>query len=151
VKPINFNVRDFLKETGSVFFVIAFVFILASCDLDNKTHIKRNDVVPITSFFVPDSVAVSDTFEITATASVSNGCWKNLRFYFSKGNDTSYVLEARGTFESFGSCPSVEVSKDTAIKLSLAEKGAYYFYAVRNPYQYSVDTLMVLDSMLSGD
>lgn len=130
---------------------LGFIIMTVSCDLDEgENYIKREDIVPITNFSMPDSAAVNDTVELNATASVGNGCWKNLRFTFEERSDTTNVLRAFGTFESYGSCPDVIVSKDTIINFSPENTGPHYFYVIRNSYQYSLDTLMVLDSLPSG-
>jgi len=151
VKPLILFFDRLLK--GNFFFLIAAVFIsfVASCDFEGENYIKREDIVPITKFAIPDTAAIDDTVKLEATASANNGCWKNLRFYFSKNSDTTNVLKAFGTFESHGTCPDQVVSKDTTIDFSPVKTGPILFYVIRNPYQYSVDTLMVLDSMSVGE
>jgi len=137
----------YLKK--SLLFVVGLVFLLLSfaCEDKHENYIKREEIVPITSFSILDSTAMGDTIEISATASVGNACWSNLRFYFTKENDTTYVLKAFGTFETHGSCPTEEISEDTVIDFSPLQTGVTSFYIIRNPYQYSIARLMVYDSL----
>lgn len=136
----------FLKNNLISFLGILFLIFLAQCDLENETYIKRTDIIPITEFSIPDSaVSVTDTFEIHATAKVNNGCWNDLHFIYKELNDTSYGLKAYGTYESHGTCPEVEVSKDTTFDFSPVSKGYNLFFVTRNSYQYTTDTLVVND------
>jgi len=128
------------------FLSILLLIAMAMCDTENETYIKRTDLVSITEFSIPDStISVSDTVEIQATAKVNNGCWKDLHFIYTELNDTAYSLKAYGTFESHGTCPTVEVSKDTSFDFSPVQEGYNLFFVTRNPYQYTVDTLVVND------
>ena len=125
---------------------ILLLIATAMCDTENETYMKRTDIVPITEFSIPDSaISLADTIEIQATAKVNNGCWKDLHFIFSELNDTTYGLKAYGTYESYGTCPDKEVSKDTSLDFSPVQKGNNLFFVTRNPYQYTVDTLIVED------
>jgi len=136
IKILHNNLTRFL----SILLLIA----TTMCDTENETYIKRTDIVPITEFSISDSaISIADTIEIQATAKVNNGCWKNLHFIFSALNDTAYGLRAYGTYESYGTCPEEEVSKDTTFDFSPVQEGYNLFFVTRNPYQYTVDTLVV--------
>ena len=136
--------KRFLRNNLIHFFSIVLLVAMTMCDMGNETYIKRTDIVPITEFSIPDSaISVVDTIEIQATAKAHNGCWKDLRFIFSELNDTAYGLKAYGTYESYGTCPDVEVTKDTTFDFSPVQEGNNLFFVTRNSYQYTIDTLVV--------
>ena len=138
--------KKILQNNLPLFLSILLLFVTTMCDTENETYIKKTDIVPITEFSIPDSsISLADTIEIQATAKVNNGCWKDLYFIFSELNDTTYDLRAYGTYESYGTCPAVEVTKDTSFHFTPVQKGYNIFFVTRNPYQYTVDTLIVED------
>mgnify|MGYP006297536353 CR=1 FL=1 len=132
----------FITILGLMLLIFITIF---SCDPESETHIKRVDIVPITYFFAPDSATTNDTIQLSATARIENSCWRDLFFNFYVISDSSFVLKAYGTYESFGECTSEIVQKDTIIEFSAEEKGLHKFFVYRDAYSYTVDTLIVTD------
>jgi len=125
-----------------LFFILIALFF-SSCLKEGDYHYKVMDFVHITEVSIPDSCMVSDTLKINATATETNGCWKDLYFDFVKKSDTTYSLAAYGTFESYGSCPDEIVSIDTLIEIIPTIPSEYVFYVARDAYTLQTDTVIV--------
>jgi len=139
-KTIHKNNLHFITIIGLMLLIFILIF---SCDPESDAHIKKVDIVPITSFSSPDSASTNDTIQLSATARIDNSCWRDLFFNFYSISDSSFVLKAYGIYESFGSCTTEIVQKDTIIEFSVEEKGLHKFFVYRNAYSYTIDTLIV--------
>ncbi len=124
---------------------IILVFIALSCSSlnNNGYYLLTTGYVPIKTVHIPDTVKLADIAQISAHAEEDNGCWSNLHFTLEKRTDFNYSLQAYGTFESYGTCPSVMVMADTIIDFKPALAGMYIFYITRDPYDIVTDTLIV--------
>ena len=124
-------------------FFITIILVFSSCLKEDNYHYKVTDFVYITEVNIPDSCMVYDTLKISAIATETNGCWRDLHFDFSEKSDTSYSLAAYGIFESYGSCPDEIVSIDTLIKIIPTIPTKHIFYVARDAYTLQTDTVTV--------
>ena len=112
---------------------------------DAKNYIRTTGQVQITHVQIPDTVSNMDTVQISAAAQAPNLCWSNIYFQLSKNIefDNEYCLQAFGTYESYGSCPTGMVYGDTIISFQPQKTGIYIFFTDKNQQETEIDTLIV--------
>jgi hypothetical protein len=119
------------------------VFVTTSCMDAGDRYVKKFEMVNISKSTIPDTTFNLDYMEIRAKAQADNGCWRDLYFELKKTGEFEYSLKAFGTFESFGVCDAVIVTKDTAILFQPTIKGTYLFHISRMPNEIVTDTMIV--------
>ncbi len=124
-------------------YALFILLVFVACSEGDDYYVRRTDRVNIVEFTTPDTTLVTDTIDLYAKAQMDNGCWRDLFFVFNELSDSAAYLSAYGTFESYGSCPDIKVTKDTLIEFSPSREGIYIFYIARNYYQLIQDTLIV--------
>ena len=74
--------------------ILGFILMAVSCDLDEgENYIKREDIVPITKFSMPDSAAVNDYAKMDITARLMDGrVLFSVTDYDVRIGDFSYIL-----------------------------------------------------------
>ncbi len=135
----NFNPR------WSLYMLLIGIFFisLVSCQQERDFYLKRTDIVPISGYIIPETMGLSDTVQISATAEAPNGCWNNLNFVYKEISDSIFTLTAYGIFETTGTCPEGIVTKDTTFDFIPKKAGANLFYITENSYTIQVDTIFV--------
>lgn len=122
---------------------VLLIILTGSCFNEDDYYVKTTEIVPITEVSIPDSSAMNDTIQIMATAEANNGCWGDLHFRLDSVDSQDYVLQAIGTFESRGTCPTRIVTADTTIELIATLKGKYYFHIALDSYTLQTDSVVV--------
>jgi len=127
--------------------IILFAFLVcAIISCKEPRYVKKFEMVDISKSTIPDTTLNLEYLEIRAKAQADNKCWKDLYFELKKSSDTSdfeYSLRAYGTYESFGVCDAVIVTKDTAILFQPTQKGTYLFHISTMPNKIVTDTMIV--------
>ena len=113
---------------------------------ESEYYVKMTGRVEIKNVHIPSQLNESDTARITARAQANDGCWSNLRFQLDSTSANEYILQAYGTYESWGSCPSVMVYGDTTILLKMKTAGTFIFYTYMTPEITQKDTLVVTEN-----
>lgn len=129
------------------FLVLAFfVVALVSCGLDGENYSRYYEFVNIDETVVQDSATVGDTVEIYALAGAPNGCWSNLVLNFYPYNDTIYLINSVGLYESYdGICPEIYVTKDSTFKFIADSAGTFIFASQSRTKPAIFDTLIVVN------
>lgn len=121
------------------------VIMLASCKLDPAQLHYTNVVIPIDERSIPSASLPGESFSIYAHATLENGCWSNIRFYFDTLDERNFQLFALADYSSIGACPEVLVTSDTAISLVADEPGTYIIRTWLNAYEFELDSVRVTD------
>ncbi|TFH46504.1 MAG: hypothetical protein E4G92_06345 [Bacteroidia bacterium] len=126
-------------------FVVSSVILmtLVSCKMDAPYLAYSNVAVDITEKFIPESGIINQPVTITAVCSAPNGCWKQLRFVFTEKDNLKYDFYAVGSYESYGICPEVMVTKDTLITFTPDVAGKYVITTRMTPEIIDRDTIVV--------
>ena len=124
--------------------IVASLIVLSSCQMDPPYVSYSNVPVNITSLSVPENGTVNQPVSIMAVAAAPDGCWRQLRFIFTKKEDFRYDFYAVGSYESFGVCPQVEVLNDTILSFTPEAAGEYVITTlVAPPATIERDTIRV--------
>jgi len=109
--------------------IILFAFLVcAIISCKEQRYVKTFEMVDISKSTIPDTTVNLDYMEIRAKAQADNGCWSDLYFELKKTSDFEYSLKAYGTFESFGVCDAVIITKDTAILFQPTKGNVFISY-----------------------
>jgi hypothetical protein len=131
----------------SVLFTLIFLIAIsvAACfDLGkDQYYVKLTGAVNITNIHIPDTINVNDTAPIILKAEAYDACWSDLRFLLSKINDFEYTVQALGTYESSGNCPTATVTGDSTISFKGTKAGIYRFSFYKSAEVTEIDTLVV--------
>ena len=122
--------------------VFAFIF-LASCKLDPSHIVYSNAIGYITSFSIPATGKVGETLSISAVGEAYSDCWKDLRVSLDKTTDKKYVLMALGYYESYGTCNTETISRDTTIYFKPEAAGKYVISVFKSQDEMVNDTIVV--------
>lgn len=122
---------------------LATALILSSCKLDPPSESYTNVVVPIDERTVPETGYVDKTLSIYAHATLPNGCWSNIRFFFEEKEEFVYELFSLADFESTGACPEMLVTGDTLIFFRPEAEGDYVIITWMSPNSNERDTISV--------
>ncbi|MBW6490759.1 MAG: hypothetical protein K0B15_06130 [Lentimicrobium sp.] len=130
-----------------MFFLVSLCFIvMASCDFGGENYVRYYDYVNIDSTRVQDSAMVGDTVHIYALAGAPNGCWSDLVIYFYPYNDSVYLINSIGLYESYeGICPEVYVTKDSTFQFIPDATGTFIFVSESRSNYPKYDTLRIVD------
>lgn len=109
------------------------LIILASCNLEPPYSSYSNVPVHITSLTVPESGIVNQPVTFLAVAAAPDGCWMDLKLILTKKEDFKYDLYAVGSYESYGVCPQVEVSRDSILTFTPTVAGEYVITTLVDP------------------
>jgi len=132
-----------MKKLPLMLFLFPLVF--ASCDLGGEHYSRYYDYVDIDVLSVPDSAMTGDTVPVYARAGAPNGCWSQLELYCYPYNDTLYLVNASGLYESHdGVCPEIYVTKDSTFRFIPDTAGVYIFAAQSRSKPVMFDTLVVM-------
>lgn len=125
--------------------LLAFV-MLASCKLEPRQTYYTNVAITIDQRSVPRAVLSGESFNIYAHATLNNGCWSNIRFFFDTIDLQNFQLYALADYKDEGFCPEALVTEDTVINLTAAEvPGDYIIRIWMNAYEYELDTVTVAE------
>lgn len=131
-----------MKKLPLLLFLFPLAFI--SCDLGGENYARYYDYVDIDEMYIPDSAMVGDTVPVYARAGAPNGCWSELELYCYPYNDTLYLVNASGLYESHdGVCPEIYVTLDSTFRFIPDSAGIYIFVAQSKSKQGFTDTLVV--------
>jgi len=119
------------------------VLILSSCQLDPPSETYTNVVIPIDTRTVPEAGYVDVPLSIYAHASLPNGCWSNIRFFFQEKEEFIYELFSLADFNSTGACPEILVTADTLLFLEPKAAGDYVIVTWMSPTSNELDTIKV--------
>lgn len=126
-----------------IILLVLLVGVSISCTDVTDRYVKKMEMVGIPEILIPDETVQLNDIQIIAKAQANNGCWSNLYFEWKKTKEFEYSLKAYGTYESFGMCPEMLVTKDTVIDFKPTETGTYRFHISRKPHEVDVHTLVV--------
>jgi len=116
---------------------------MASCSLEGSDMGSGTGIADLIDVEVPDTVALFADTIIKATAAEYNGCWIDLNTKFTKLGDFEYEIKAFGTYESYGTCPSVLVTEDTVLNFTPEKTGQYLFRIYKKSNKILTDTMLV--------
>jgi len=121
--------------------------MLASCNLE-PSHSRYGDVIiPVNERLVPATAVVNEPFTIYAMASLDNGCWSNIRFFFEETDEREFELFALADFETYGVCPEMVVTADTLITITPKRTGNNILTIwMDNSYNVK-DTILVVEAI----
>jgi len=121
--------------------------MLASCNLE-PSHSRYGDVIiPVNERLVPTTAVVNEPFTIYAMASLDNGCWSNIRFFFEETDEREFELFALADFETYGVCPEMVVTADTLITITPKRTGNNILTIwMDNSYNVK-DTILVVEAI----
>ncbi|MDX9902567.1 MAG: hypothetical protein RB288_00635 [Bacteroidales bacterium] len=122
---------------------LATALILSSCKLDPPSETYSNVVIPIDTRTVPQTGYVDEPLSIYAHASLPNGCWSNIRFFFQEKEEFVYELFSLADFASTGVCPEMQVTGDTLIVFEPKAEGDYVIVTWMTPSTNELDTISV--------
>jgi hypothetical protein len=126
--------------------VLLLLVTFASCDLKNESYSNFYDKVNLETLIIQDSAFLGDTVNIYAHASAPNGCWSELDCFFYPYNDSIYLLNAYGRYESSnGVCPEIAISKDSTFHFIADTTGTYVFVTESRSNMPKYDTLRIVD------
>lgn len=121
--------------------------MLASCDME-PSHSRYGDVViPVNERLVPATAVVNEPFTIWAMASLDNGCWSNIRFFFAETDEREFELFALADFETYGVCPEMIVTDDTLITITPTRTGNHVLTIWMDDYNNVKDTILVVEAI----
>lgn len=127
-------------------FISFILFGMASCKLGGENYARYYDYVNIDSTRVQDSARVGDTVNIYALAGAPNGCWSDLVVYFYPYNDSVWLINSLGLYESYeGICPEIYVMKDSTFRFIADTTGMFVFVSQSRTRPVKYDTLVVVD------
>ncbi|MDY0344250.1 MAG: hypothetical protein RBR28_11805 [Lentimicrobium sp.] len=127
-----------------LYFSVLILLFLTSCKLENDSYSHFYDYVDIEQTLIPTTALVGDSVLIHTTAVAYNGCWRNLKLYYGKINDTLYAINAQGEYESYnGICPEVVVSADSTFVFIPDTTGTFIFVSQSRNRAHVYDTLQV--------
>lgn len=116
---------------------------IVSCTDVADRYVKKLEIVDIVQTVIPNTTSYLEDLQIQAKAQAYNGCWSNLYVELKKTKEFEYTLKAYGTYESFGVCPELLVTKDTVFNFQPTQKGTYFFHISRMANYVDIDTLIV--------
>jgi hypothetical protein len=142
IKKLNKN-----QTMKPILYTVAVFILLAvfSCIKIGKNdyYISTTGNVEIVNYHIPDTANNNEVIQISAVAQAYNQCWSNINFQLTKTNDYEYILQALGTYVSYGSCADGLVTGDTVIPFTVTHTGLYKFQVYKGPYDIETDTLIV--------
>lgn len=123
-----------------------FVLLAASCKIGGENYSRYYSYVNIDQTVVPDSASLGDTIDLYFRAGAPNGCWSGLQIYLYRYNDTIFVLEAIGLYESYeGICPEIYVTSDTIFRFVPDTARTYIFASHSATLNTKLDTLRIIN------
>lgn len=118
--------------------------MLSSCQMDPGSEVYTNVVIPIDTRTVPERGYVDVPLSIYAHAQLPNGCWSNIRFFFSEKEEYLYELFSLADFNSgTGACPEVVVTADTLLFFEPKAPGDYVIVTWMSTTSNELDTIKV--------
>lgn len=121
--------------------------MLTSCNMD-PSHAKYSDVIiPVSERLVPATAVVNQPFTIYAMATLDNGCWSNIRFFFDETDEREFELIALADFETYGSCPEMMIAGDTLITITPKRTGNHILTVWMDNQINVKDTIVVVEAM----
>ncbi|MBV2245640.1 MAG: hypothetical protein KUL83_00620 [Lentimicrobium sp.] len=127
-----------------LYFVGLMLLFLTSCKLENDSYSHFYDYVDIAQTLIPATAYVGDSVLIHTTAVANNGCWKNLKLFYGRINDTLYAINAQGEYESYNNlCPEVVVMADSIFTFIPDTTGTFIFVSQSRNRSNVYDTLQV--------
>lgn len=126
--------------------VLLLLVVLNSCDLKNDSYSHFYDKVDLETLIIQDSAFLGDTVNIYAHASAPNGCWSDLDCFFYPYNDSIYLINAFGWYESYdGVCPEIFITKDSTFHFIPDTTGTYVFVTESRSSAPKYDTLRIIN------
>lgn len=122
---------------------LATALIFSSCQMDPASENYSNVVIPIDIRTVPETGYVDVPLSIYAHASLPNGCWSNIRFFFLEKEEFVYELFSLADFASNGPCPDIVVTNDTLVGFQPKAAGDYVIVTWLSQNSNELDTIKV--------
>lgn len=128
-----------------IHFIFALFALLATaCNIGGENYSRYYSYVNIDQTNVPDSAKVGDTVDLYFRAGAPNGCWSDLNIYLYPYNDTIFILEAIGLYESYdGICPEIYITSDTIFRFVPDTARTYIFASQSATLNTKLDTLHI--------
>jgi len=127
-------------------FLALLILAMVSCKLDGENYSRYYEFVNIDETIMQDSATVGDTVGIFVRAGAPNGCWSDLVINYYPFNDTIYLINSVGFYESYdGICPEIYVTKDSTFKFIADSAGTFIFASQSRTKPAKFDTLVVVD------
>jgi hypothetical protein len=124
-------------------FIFLAPFLLTSCLDEGSNYLKYTGWINVDSLSLADSASVGDSVYVMVRGSAPNGCWSALELYMKKQNDSVYIINGSGTFESEdGICNQGLVIVDSSFLFKPVKEGKILFYG------QSPDRLPLVDSLI---
>lgn len=126
-----------------------FVFVLlsvlaAACNIGGENYSRYYSYINIDETSIPDSARVGDTIDLYFRAGAPNGCWSDLQIYLYPYNDTIFIIEGIGLYESYdGVCPEIYITADTTYKFIPDTARTYIFASQSATLNTKLDTLHI--------
>ena len=125
-------------------FLLLLPVAIVSCNLESESYSNYSDYIDIDTTMVPETAHVGDTVNIYSRSIAYNGCWSNLKLFYGKYNDTLYIINSRGVYESNdGICPEILVMCDSTFHFMPDTSGTFIFVSQSRNKPAIFDTLTV--------
>ncbi|MDY0104003.1 MAG: hypothetical protein RBS07_13795 [Lentimicrobium sp.] len=119
---------------------------LSSCKLEGESYSHFYDKVNLETLIIQDSAFLGDTVNIYAHATAPSGCWSDIDCFFYPYNDSIYLVNAYGWYESHdGICPEILITKDSTFHFIADTTGTYVFVSESRSSMPKYDTLKIVD------
>lgn len=119
------------------------IIMLTSCELGPAHESVSNVIIPIDERVVPAEGQVNRPVDIYLRSTLDNGCWSNISFLLKEDKEQHFSVWALADFESYGTCPTVEVTGDTILSFTPEVTGEHVFFFWKNLHEYETDTIMI--------
>lgn len=118
--------------------------MLTSCLDEGSNYLKYTGWINIDSLQVQDSAIVGESVSVMVKGGAPNGCWSALELYMNKENDSVYLINGSGIFESDnGVCTDVYQIVDSTFTFKPSREGVYKFYGQSPGKSPKIDSLVV--------
>ncbi len=122
---------------------VLLIFILAICCKPNSYY-KETIMFSLTSWHFPDTVKVSESFDLFLSTQITSSCISNPEFAIEEYSSNASKIYAYGVYEYHNNnCTDIILDKDTTLSVNIKQTGKYYLLLLKDD-KWKVDSIMVL-------